>query len=160
MREKLQNLLDLNGFCAGVSGPKHCEGIHQGVHDRSPVGGGLWRHPRVSDDHVKVHDNAALLVLNAQKLKPLCLQDYSHLPGSPPLQRDPVRHAGRGADRRLCEVFSQRWQRDQPDETGLRGRAEVLRLPALGLPQDRGQPAGDRHARFTKHRLKVVFILA
>ena len=67
----------------------------------------------------------------------LCFhQDYSHLPGSPPVQRRPVRHAGAGADWGLCEVFSEGRERDQPEEARLGAGTEVLYFPALGLPQD------------------------
>lgn len=75
------------------------------------------------------------------------LQNHSHLPGPPSVQRNPLCHAGGGADRWLCQVLNQGRQRDQPDEAGLGSGTEMLCFPTLGLWEDWWQPAGYWHAR-------------
>lgn len=63
-------------------------------------------------------------------------QNHPHFSGAPALQHHPVRHAGGGTDRRFRKVLCKGWERDQPDEERLRGGAEMLRFPALGLHAD------------------------
>ncbi len=146
-----------------MPGAEHSTRVHQGLQHCSPVCWRLWRDPRVSDRHIRqaVNLTTELCSTSATKIfKMKCSssfsvthfhQDHSHLPGSPSIQRHTVRHPRGGADWWLCQVFSEGRQRAQPAETWLRGRTEMLCFPALGLPQDWGQPAGHWYARLGEH---------